>query len=273
MFISLCEYISEKDVSLILEKKTAKMQEVYSYEDTVSKLGIGKFHYYILLLCGCSIMSSVIEGQSIGFILPYIGCDMAVTPFEQGILNSVGFIGIILSSHFWGFMADTWGRKKVIQTSVITAFVFSSISSFATNIWTMIVLRLIVGLWYIFYFNIDSVNQYWQTNVSQFYSISGVQCSGIAYLGEFHSNKTRSMHVTFTAMFLTLSVVYAATIGWLIIPAEWTLTVYGFVYKPWRLYILCNTSVNFLVFVVSSYYQKVRNSYLLWERVGRHWRL
>lgn len=56
------------------------------------------------------------------------------------------------------------------------------------------------------------------------------------------------MHVTFTAMFLTLSVVYAATIGWLIIPAEWTFTVYGFVYKPWRLYILCNTSVNFLTF-------------------------
>lgn len=80
-------------------------------------------------------------------------------------------------------------------------------------------------------------------------SVSGVQSSGIAYLGEFHSNKTRSKYVTFTAMFSTLSIVYMAVIGWLVIPAEWQTTLFGMVYKPWRLFILTSSGINIFAFL------------------------
>lgn len=83
----------------------------------------------------------------IGFVLPYAKCDLHMTPYEQGILNSAGYCGIILSSHFWGFMSDTWGRRKVMRVSVITAFIFSILSSIAYSVWIMIGLRFAVGLW------------------------------------------------------------------------------------------------------------------------------
>lgn len=82
-----------------------------------------------------------------------------------------------------------------------------------------------------------------------YFSVSGVQTSGIAYLGEFHSNKTRSKYVTFTAMFSTLSIVYMSSIGWLVIPSDWTMTIFGMVYRPWRLFILSSSCINLVAFI------------------------
>lgn len=82
-----------------------------------------------------------------------------------------------------------------------------------------------------------------------FFSISGVQSSGIAYLGEFHSNRTRAKHVTFTAMFSTLSIVYMASIGWLVIPANWQIMLFGMVYRSWRLFILLSSCINVFAFI------------------------
>lgn len=76
------------------------------------------------------------------------------------------------------------------------------------------------------------------------FSISGVQSSGIAYLGEFHSDKTRSKHVTFAAMFSTISILYMSSIGWLIIPAEWQANIFGMIYRPWRLFIFASSCIN-----------------------------
>lgn len=131
----------------LAEKKLSEKERSYTFEETVTELGTGRFHLFILLICGSALLSSVNEGLSIGFVLPYVKCDLHMTPYEQGILNSVVFCGIILSSHFWGFLADTWGRRKVMQVSVLTTFIFSAISSVANNVWLMIVLRLLVGLW------------------------------------------------------------------------------------------------------------------------------
>lgn len=52
-------------------------------------------------------MGVVVENVNIGFVLPYVRCEMDISTAEQGLLNSVGYIGIVLSSHFWGFLADT----------------------------------------------------------------------------------------------------------------------------------------------------------------------
>lgn len=50
-------------------------------------------------------------------------------------------------------------------------------------------------------------------------------------------------------MFSTLSIVYMALIGWLVIPAEWQTTLFGMAYKPWRLFILTSSCVNIFAFV------------------------
>lgn len=74
-------------------------------------------------------------------------------------------------------------------------------------------------------------------------SVSGLQTAAIAYMGEFHSNKTRSKYVTLATMFMAVSIIYMSVLGWLIIPSEWSWNIYGFEYKPWRLFIFCNSLI------------------------------
>lgn len=55
--------------------------------------------------------------------------------------------GIILTSHLWGYLADTKGRKNVIILSLALTTVCSLASSLASDFATIVVLRLLVGMW------------------------------------------------------------------------------------------------------------------------------
>lgn len=65
---------------------------------------------------------------------------------EQGFINSAGFLGVIFASHFWGFMADTWGRRKVLRVVLFFAFVMSLVSSLSLNSWMLLITRFASGL-------------------------------------------------------------------------------------------------------------------------------
>lgn len=84
------------------------------------------------------------------YVLPAAKCDLNMSTGEQGFTNAVGYIGVILASHFWGFMADTWGRRKVLRTALLLSFVTALSSSFSLNSWMLMILRFVNGLRYFF---------------------------------------------------------------------------------------------------------------------------
>lgn len=53
--------------------------------------------------------------------------------------------GIITSSHLWGFLADTQGRKKIMQPTLFTAFVLTCLSTMTNNFWLFVILRFLNG--------------------------------------------------------------------------------------------------------------------------------
>lgn len=92
-------------------------------------------------------MGMAAENINISFVIPFMKCDLEMSTTEQGLLSSVSFLGIVISSHFWGFLADTWGRRKVMRISLLGGFTFAFMSAFATTTSLLICFRLIVGLW------------------------------------------------------------------------------------------------------------------------------
>lgn len=62
---------------------------------------------------------------------------------------NVSFVlsGIIISSHLWGFLSDTYGRQKILRLASLSAFAFSVCSSLAGNLWQLALFRLLNGLW------------------------------------------------------------------------------------------------------------------------------
>lgn len=46
-------------------------------------------------------MGATVENISISFVLPNANCDLKLTTTEQGLVSSIAFLGIVVSSHFW----------------------------------------------------------------------------------------------------------------------------------------------------------------------------
>lgn len=87
------------------------------------------------------------EGLSMSVVLPSVRCEFGLTNVQQGAINAAGFAGIVFTSHFWGFLADTWGRQKVLVIALSTSFFASILSSFSVSFEMLLGCRLAVGLW------------------------------------------------------------------------------------------------------------------------------
>lgn len=108
-------------------------------------LEFGFFNYFLIFFAGVIIFAVGLEAGGISYFMPVAQCDLNLTSNEKGILGAVGFIGIICSSHLWGYLADTKGRRRVIQPTLMIAFLFSICSSFATNFYLLAAFRFFNG--------------------------------------------------------------------------------------------------------------------------------
>lgn len=114
-------------------------------------LGCGKCHLMLLFVAGGSLLSLVTELINMGFVLPSAKCEIEITGKQEGILLSIGFLGIVVSSHFWGFLTDTWGRKNSLQLALISGLFFSVLSAFSTSSTILIIMRFLTGFWYVLF--------------------------------------------------------------------------------------------------------------------------
>lgn len=114
-------------------------------DDALAKTGFGKFNYLLIFLCGAILGCVFLETVGINFILPVAQCDLELENLDKAILSAIGFVGMIVSSHLWGFLADTRGRKTVMVPTLFIAFAITIVSSFATSFWFMVLLRFLNG--------------------------------------------------------------------------------------------------------------------------------
>lgn len=130
-----------------MAQSTQNTIEEATYDETMEIIGNGKFQYFLLFVTGFSLMSVIIEALNMAFVLPSAKCEITYTQTEQSLIGGVGFMGVILSSHIWGFLNDTWGRQKVLRLALGTTFSFSVLSSMSNSGAMLMVTRFIVGFW------------------------------------------------------------------------------------------------------------------------------
>nr|CAD7447964.1 unnamed protein product [Timema bartmani] len=125
------------------------------------------------------------------------------------------YVGMICSSHMWGYLADTYGRKKVLVCGMLMDSICSFFGSFSHALWLYLIVRFFNGA-------LICPN----SNVL------------FAYLGEFHSSSTRTRAI----IFLNISIMLGATIlpglAWLIIPQTWAWELPWITYRSWRLFVI-----------------------------------
>lgn len=90
-------------------------------------------------------MAVIMETMGMMFIIPAAVCDLDLDLTSKGLLASISFLGVVSSSHIWGFLADTRGRRNVLLTSMMLGFLTSVLSSLAPNAWSFILIRYLNG--------------------------------------------------------------------------------------------------------------------------------
>ncbi|XP_055842579.1 uncharacterized protein LOC129909530 [Episyrphus balteatus] len=226
-----------------LKKKMGDTKNInrVSIDEALEETKFGKFNYFVTLISGFVIVNVSLELVGIGFVLPIIDCDMDLSFGEKGILGAVGFLGIISSSHIWGFLADTIGRRKVVRPTLIACYISSVISSFSPNYTTLIFLRYVNG-----------------------FLLSAGSATIYAYLGEFHCDKTRNRAIMAAGFISAACALGFPFVAWAVINQTWSFEIafLHIIYKPWRLYFVVIGLLG-LVCGISMFYLPESPKYLL----------
>ncbi|GAB0095015.1 hypothetical protein DMENIID0001_103410 [Sergentomyia squamirostris] len=206
-----------ESVESIQNQIEEKCDEPIEFEDALTRVTFGKFNYFLIFMCGVNLTTVILETLGISFVNPVAQCDLELTNRDKGVLSAIVVVGIILSSHFWGFLADTIGRRAVMMPTLFAAFLSTLLSSFSSNFWVFSVLRFLTGFF-----------------------ISGSSATIYAYLGEFHNTKNRTRAIMASSTIFGLFSVMMPALAWSIMSKTWTLdfSIIGITYKPWRLFLV-----------------------------------
>ncbi|KAL5291413.1 hypothetical protein ACFFRR_010674 [Megaselia abdita] len=204
-------YVSDGNDGIKLDNIKSNRKS-FNYNEALEATQTGNFHLLLLLVCGLGYMAASVEIIGVSVVMFSADCDLRLTVQQQGLLGSIGYFGVVLSSHAMGFSADTWGRVKTIRLSLLFSVCVSLASVFSINTTMLLVCRFFTGFF-----------------------ISASQSCVYTLLGEYHSSKTRMNHITVLASFLVIGLIYIQGMAVLLLPLKLTFL------SPWRLILLVNT--------------------------------
>ncbi|XP_063226477.1 synaptic vesicle glycoprotein 2B-like isoform X2 [Bacillus rossius redtenbacheri] len=162
-----------------------------------------------------SLVSMIVELLCVSYLMPAADCDFQMTSEDKGLLSAVCYIGMIASSHLWGYLADTQGRKKILIITLLSDFVCALVGSFAHTFWLFLIFRFFNGFF-----------------------ICGPSAVVYVYLGEFHTTENRARAIIVACVFISIGIISLPGLAWLVIPMEWSVSLPWVAYRPWRLFVV-----------------------------------
>uniref|UniRef100_A0A182N5S6 Major facilitator superfamily (MFS) profile domain-containing protein n=1 Tax=Anopheles dirus TaxID=7168 RepID=A0A182N5S6_9DIPT len=173
-------------------------------------------------------MTVLNETVGMSIILPVAQCDLRLTAWEKGIIGGSIYLGagaemftsgMMFSSYFWGYLADTRGRQLVLKYALFATSFFGAISCLATGFVSLLVLRFLTG-----------------------FCVAAQASTVYAYLGEFTTPSRRSQMLSFASVWGSVGIVYIPLVSWWILSYDWAFVITdSFEFKPWRLLFIINT--------------------------------
>lgn len=194
------------------------------FEKAIELTDYGKFHYFLLTVCGFVSTSEEMDVISMSFILPSAQCDLKLDTQAKGWLNSIIFIGMMAGAYAWGSIADALGRRKVLIAISFANAVCIVASSFSQSYELFMLFRFLNGA-----------------------ALGGSGPVIWSYFAEFQPKSKRGSMLSFMAAFWTLGNLFVAGLAWLIIPNEIGFVSASFTYNSWRIFLLICAAPSFIV--------------------------
>nr|WP_244977050.1 MFS transporter [Deinococcus humi] len=156
-------------------------------------MGLGRFQWRLLAICGLTWAADAMEVLLVGFALPGISVAFGL---ERGSAEATGllsatFAGMLLGALFWGWLADRIGRRTVFLTTVALGVVFGVLGAFAPSVALLTALRFLTG-----------------------FAIGGTLPVDYAMMAEFIPTAWRGRFLVYLESFWALGTVLVAALAW-----------------------------------------------------------
>lgn len=102
--------------------------------------------WLIVILAAGALIVEALNIGSLSIILPILRKQMHLTPFDVGVLAASSALGISIGMIPTGYLADRFGRKRLLILGVIWFASGTLISAFSPNFSTLVTLRALTGL-------------------------------------------------------------------------------------------------------------------------------
>uniref|UniRef100_A0A182RT93 MFS domain-containing protein n=1 Tax=Anopheles funestus TaxID=62324 RepID=A0A182RT93_ANOFN len=172
------------------------------FETAIAATGYGRFNYLLLLVAMPCCMTTVFETTTMSYVLPSAECDLNLSLADKGMLNAITYTGMITSAFLWGFLSDTYGRKRLLVVGFLLDSTFNVLCALSQNMVAIMVFKFMGG-----------------------FVICGPFAVLMAYLSEFHSLQHRSRVMIVLGVFYSAANMLLPALAWLIIPQPWNLVL------------------------------------------------
>lgn len=164
-----------------------------SVDAAIDTLGLGRFQWRLLAICGLTWASDAMEVLLVGFALPGIS---AAFGLERGSAQATGllsatFAGMLVGALFWGWLANRVGRRTVFLITVALGVVFGVLGAFAPTVALLVTLRFLTG-----------------------FAIGGTLPVDYAMMAEFIPTVWRGRFLVYLESFWALGTVLVAGLAW-----------------------------------------------------------
>eukprot|EP00929_Paragymnodinium_shiwhaense_P051327 TRINITY_DN25840_c0_g1_i1.p1 TRINITY_DN25840_c0_g1~~TRINITY_DN25840_c0_g1_i1.p1 ORF type:complete len:508 (-),score=111.23 TRINITY_DN25840_c0_g1_i1:316-1839(-) len=114
--------------------------------EVIQKLGFGRAQIQALVFGGGVWLADGAELLLIGSVTRAVNEEWGLHATERGLIVSTVFVGVLFGNLLSGSLGDQFGRKPPILISYFGVFVFSMLTVFAWDFYSMCAIRLLVGM-------------------------------------------------------------------------------------------------------------------------------
>uniref|UniRef100_A0A6A7G839 Synaptic vesicle 2-related protein-like n=2 Tax=Hirondellea gigas TaxID=1518452 RepID=A0A6A7G839_9CRUS len=119
--------------------------DTFTVDQAVNALGFGKFQVKLSLVTGLCWMADSMEMMILAILGPALRCSWHLTEWQQAAFTTAVFLGMMLSSTFWGTLSDKYGRRRSLWLASLLLAYWGFLSAFSPTFGWLIMMRALVG--------------------------------------------------------------------------------------------------------------------------------
>eukprot|EP00449_Zooxanthella_nutricula_P030537 CAMPEP_0198495662 /NCGR_PEP_ID=MMETSP1462-20131121/5335_1 /TAXON_ID=1333877 /ORGANISM="Brandtodinium nutriculum, Strain RCC3387" /LENGTH=494 /DNA_ID=CAMNT_0044224455 /DNA_START=166 /DNA_END=1650 /DNA_ORIENTATION=+ len=116
-----------------------------STEDAIDQVGLGVFHGYIYIIVGLFIAADSVQVGFIAFVAEVLKEEWGCSESTKAMMECMIFVGLVLGSPTWGWLADRYGRRPIMLASALWVCLFGALTAACNSLEQLMPCQFAVG--------------------------------------------------------------------------------------------------------------------------------